>query len=141
MSKLIRARAPHVFVGGVGGLANFKGEGCRSRRGLTINRTGHAVGESSLALLTNSANHVARERNKPVLPLAGSMHTNQMHAPSNHAEYGPASPFNDGDRHIKRGLILQVLLLADHAMARQFCHGEVVGFRFVFEPAFIAEAR
>ena len=42
---------------------------------------------------------------------------------------------------IKRGLILQVLLLADHAMARQFCHGEVVGFRFVFEPAFIAEAR
>jgi len=42
---------------------------------------------------------------------------------------------------IKRGLILQVLLLADHAMARQFCRGEVVGFRFVFEPAFIGEAR
>ena len=133
MSKLIRARAPHVFVGGVGGLANFKGEGCRSRSGWPIKRTGSVVGYS--------ANHVARERNKPVLPLAGSMHTNQMHAPSNHAEYGPASPFNDGDRHIKRGLILQVLLLADHAMARQFCRGEVVGFRFVFEPAFIGEAR
>ena len=106
MSKLIRASAPNVFVGGVDGLANFKGEGCRSRRGLTINRTGHAVGESSLALLTNSANHVARERNKPVIPLAGSMHNNQMHAPPNHIEYGAASPVNDGDRPIKRGLIL-----------------------------------
>ena len=98
MGKLIRARASHVVVGGVGGLANFKGEGFRSRRGWPINRTGSVVGYA--------ANHVARERNKSVLPLVGSMHNNQMHALSSHTEYGAASPVNDGDRPIKRGLIL-----------------------------------